>query len=113
MLALGVFLILLFFISLVSRRLKQTIFTAPIVFSLGGMSLIWTQMVEPERITESRSALLLGEITLVTLLFTDATRIKIRALWRAAFVPVRLLLIGLPVTILTGAVLAARLVEFA
>jgi NhaP-type Na+/H+ or K+/H+ antiporter len=111
MFAFGVFLILLFFISLVSRRLERTIITAPIVFTLGGMILVWTKMVEPERIAGSHTALLLGEITLVMLLFTDATRIKMRALWRSAFVPVRLLLIGMPLTILLGAVVAAGLFE--
>ena len=111
MLAFGIFLILLFFVSLVSRRLERTIITAPIVFTLGGMSLVWTQLVEPERITGSHTALLLGEITLVMVLFTDATRIKIRALWRSAFVPVRLLLVGMPLTILAGTVVAAGLFE--
>ena len=111
MVAFGLFLALLFIISLVSRRLERTIITAPIVFVLGGMSLVWYQIVEPERITGSHTALLLGEITLVMLLFTDATRIKIGALWRSAFVPVRLLVVGMPLTILAGTVLAAGLFE--
>ncbi|MCP4421601.1 MAG: sodium:proton exchanger, partial [Chloroflexi bacterium] len=111
MLAFGVFLILLFFISLLSRRLERTIITAPIVFTLGGMILVWTQLVDPERVAGSHTTLLLGEITLVMLLFTDATRIKIGALWRSAFVPVRLLLIGMPLTILLGVVVAAILFD--
>jgi NhaP-type Na+/H+ or K+/H+ antiporter len=111
MLAVGVFLILLFFISLISRRLERSIITAPIVFTLGGMILVWTQLVEPERLAESHMALLLGEITLVMLLFTDATRIKLRALWHGALVPVRLLLIGMPLTILLGTVVAVGLFE--
>ena len=99
MLIFGVFLILLFFISLISRRLERTIITGPIIFTLGGMMVVWTQMVEPETISESHTALLLGEITLVMLLFTDATRIKVGTLLRSAVVPIRLLLIGMPLTI--------------
>jgi NhaP-type Na+/H+ or K+/H+ antiporter len=111
MLALGIFLILLIFISLISRQLERTVITTPIIFTLAGMILVWTQLVEPERVAESHTALLLGEITLVMLLFTDATRINVRALWRSAFVPVRLLLIGMPLTILLGTMVAARLFE--
>jgi len=111
MFAFGIFLILLFLISLVSRRLERTIITAPIVFTLGGMILVWAQVIEPERVAASHTALLLAEITLVILLFTDATRIKIRTLWRSAFVPVRLLLIGMPLTILAGTVVAAGMFD--
>ena len=53
MLAFGIFLILLFFVSLISHRPERTIITAPIIFTLGGMSLVWTQLVEPEPVAVS------------------------------------------------------------
>lgn len=50
---------------------------------------------------------LLGEITLVVVLFTDAAQIQIRTLIKGAAIPSRLLLIGMPLTILFGAVLGS------
>ena len=49
----------------------------------------------------------LAEATLVVVLFTDASRIDLRALRREYSVPARLLGIGLPLTIVAGAVAAA------
>ena len=46
----------------------------------------------------------LSEATLVVVLFTDASRIDVRALRREYSVPVRLLSVGLPLTIVAGAV---------
>ena len=45
---------------------------------------------------------LLAEITLTLVLFADASRISFRALRREFAVPVRLLAIGLPLTIVAG-----------
>ena len=50
---------------------------------------------------------LLAEATLALVLFSDASRINLRELRRGANVPVRLLGIGLPLTILLGALAAA------
>jgi NhaP-type Na+/H+ or K+/H+ antiporter len=49
----------------------------------------------------------LAEATLAVVLFSDASRIKLRALRLEFAVPVRLLGIGLPLTIALGAVFAA------
>jgi NhaP-type Na+/H+ or K+/H+ antiporter len=49
----------------------------------------------------------LAEATLAVVLFADAARIKFRVLRREYAVPLRLLGVGLPLTIATGAVLAA------
>jgi NhaP-type Na+/H+ or K+/H+ antiporter len=48
-----------------------------------------------------------AEITLILVLFTDAARIDLKTLWSDHDVPMRMLLVGLPLTILSGA-LAAR-----
>jgi len=50
---------------------------------------------------------IIAEITLILVLFTDAARINLKALWEDHDVPVRLLLVGMPLTILAG-VLAAK-----
>jgi NhaP-type Na+/H+ or K+/H+ antiporter len=51
----------------------------------------------------------LAEATLAFVLFSDASRIDLRALRREYTVPARLLGVGLPLTIVLGAVLAALL----
>jgi sodium/hydrogen antiporter len=48
----------------------------------------------------------LAEATLAVVLFSDASRINLRALRRQAAIPVRLLGVGLPLTIALGAVVA-------
>src|SRR3954464_12158759 len=53
---------------------------------------------------------LLAEITLTLVLFADASRISLRALRREFAVPLRLLGIGLPLTILAGALAGAVVV---
>jgi NhaP-type Na+/H+ or K+/H+ antiporter len=52
---------------------------------------------------QSEAIKLLAEITLVLVLFSDASRISPRALRRGAAIPIRLLGIGLPLTIVAGA----------
>ena len=52
---------------------------------------------------ESEQVKLLAEITLTLVLFADASRISLRALRREFAVPLRLLGIGLPLTIVAGA----------
>src|SRR3954447_25102087 len=53
---------------------------------------------------------LLAEITLTLVLFSDASRISLRALRHEFAVPLRLLGIGLPLTILAGALVGAAVV---
>ena len=58
----------------------------------------------------SHEVKLLAEVTLTLVLFSDASRISLRALHREYTVPLRLLGIGLPLTILAGAVVGAAVV---
>lgn len=51
----------------------------------------------------------LAEATLAVVLFADASRIKLRALAREFVVPLRLLAVGLPLTIIVGAALAVAM----
>ncbi len=90
----------------VSKRLAGTIITSAMVFV--GMGLI----VGPEALDRldapptGHSVRLLAEATLALVLFADASRIDLRALRREYSVPARLLGIGLPLTIVAGAVAA-------
>jgi NhaP-type Na+/H+ or K+/H+ antiporter len=90
----------------VSRRLDRTPVTAAIFFVtcgfvFGSKGLDWMHFSprgEPVR--------LLAEVTLTLVLFADASRLDLAALRREYLVPVRLLGIGLPLTILAGWALA-------
>jgi NhaP-type Na+/H+ or K+/H+ antiporter len=101
---LAVFIALIFFYSLVSRRLERTILTAPILFTLAGMA---ASLLLPE-LREGPDALALllhvAEIGLVLLLFSDASRIDLRILQSFRSLPVRLLSTGMLLTIVLGTV---------
>ena len=108
------FIVLLFLYALFSGRLERTVFTAPMIFTLGGVVLCefvaqllhhQTEVREILRATFLRAA----EIGLVMLLFTDASRTEFRVLKSIRDLPLRLLSVGMLLTILLGG-LAALLV---
>lgn len=90
----------------VSARLTGTPITPAMVFVaiglLVGQLLIGGVTASPT----SSTVRTLAEATLAIVLFADASRIKMGALAREYAVPLRLLGIGLPLTIVVGAVLA-------
>lgn len=55
---------------------------------------------------QASSVRLLAEVTLVLVLFADASRVRIHALQHDPWLPVRLLGIGLPLTVMLGALFA-------
>jgi sodium/hydrogen antiporter len=104
----------LFAFSLVSRRLERTIVTAPMVFVAAGLVAGWSGALEFGAASHahaggaevSREAVfVVAELALVLLLFTDASQLDPRRL-RANPLPLRLLGIGLPLSIGLGTVLA-------
>ncbi len=104
-----ILLLLLFFYGLVSHRLERTIITGPMMFAAAGILVFfaWPGLAEVE--VKSKTVLVLSEIALALVLFTNASRMHVRAVLRNAQLPTRLLGIGMPFTILTGAVAAALL----
>lgn len=98
------FVIVLF--SLISRRLENSILTPPILFALFGL-LAGANGLGILHISLGDDALhLVAEITLILVLFGDASRINLRALKKELGLPLRLLGISLPLTILAGGGLA-------
>src|SRR5262249_10521961 len=86
------------------RRLEHRIITAPIVFTAAGVLLILA-MSEPRNLHLTRETFLkLAELGLVMLLFADATRIDLHTLQSRERLPLRLLSIGMLLTILLGAI---------
>ncbi len=96
---------------IVSARIEKTIITAPIVFVCFGLLLgRWGVAVLPSGV-ETPTLHLLATVTLVLVLFTDASRIDLKLLWREHNLPVRLLGFGLPLTVVLGLVCAAWLLS--
>ena len=92
-----------------SRRLRGTSITAPIVFVgagflFGPKGFGWLHLTLDEQAVST-----LAEATLVVVLFTDASRINLRALRREYSLPARLLGVGLPLTIVAGCLAGALL----
>jgi NhaP-type Na+/H+ or K+/H+ antiporter len=109
--------ILVFGFGLLSKRLQRGVVTPPLAFVGFGMLLAPEAMQQfgiPTPFGQSEhleSAIhLLGELTLIIVLFTDATQIDVGALRRGAGLPLRLLAIGMPLTVVLGAAAAALLV---
>jgi NhaP-type Na+/H+ or K+/H+ antiporter len=93
----------------VSRRLTDTPVTPAMAFVLIGL-LVGPLVIDEVALNPSTTPVrTLAEATLAVVLFADASRIKLPALRREYSVPLRLLSIGLPLTIGLGTLLAAVL----
>ena len=88
--------------AMVSGRLGKTVVTSAIVFLTAGI-VLGDAVLGWFTIGPSGATLrLIAESTLALVLFTDASRIDLRTLRRELAFPVRLLGIGLPLTIVAG-----------
>src|SRR3954451_10554077 len=94
---------------MVSRRLERLNVSGAMVFTTAGL-LVGPVLGLLDLEVHGEAVKLLAEITLTLVLFADASRISLRALRREFAVPVRLLAIGLPLTIVAGAVIGAAVV---
>ncbi|MGY1753477.1 cation:proton antiporter domain-containing protein [Blastococcus sp. SYSU D01042] len=90
---------------LVSARLARADITGPVVFVLTGALLVGTGAVGGT--VQADQVRPLVEIALVWVLFSDAVRVRLRDLRADAGRCVRLLGLGLPLTVLIGSALAA------
>ena len=95
-----------FLFALVSSRFDNSLITPPMVFTGAGVliALLLPNFIEEEFAKESLE--LVAELTLVIVLFIDASRINLPLLFREHKIPVRLLGTSLPLTVLLGAVVA-------
>lgn len=92
---------------LISRRLEKSLITPPMAYVTFGLLISSTVLglVKDIKIT-NEIIRTLAEITLAIVLFTDASRIKLKLLRREYNLPLRLLGIGLPLTIVFGTIFA-------
>jgi sodium/hydrogen antiporter len=106
---LAVLAAVVFAFGLVSRRLEGTVLTAPIVFVLVGAILGPAGLGLIEFELDDHTVLLLAEIALALVLFTDAASTDLSTLRQNEGLPLRLLGIGMPLTIALGAAAALLL----
>ncbi|HHB13074.1 MAG TPA: sodium:proton antiporter, partial [Chromatiales bacterium] len=89
-----------------SRRLESSLLTMPMLFTAFGWLIGQggTDLVP----MESEHAVVHGiaEFTLILVLFSDASRIDLGTLKKGAGIPARMLLIGMPLTLLLGTLMA-------
>ncbi|MEM9027237.1 MAG: cation:proton antiporter [Pseudomonadota bacterium] len=90
--------------AMVAKRMATTMLTAPMVFLAYGAALSQSGLM----VHSQAEALLhvVAELALIILLFLDAAQIDLRALRQQHIWPVRMLLIGLPLSVVLGALAA-------
>ena len=91
---------------LVSARLERIYISAPFAFVVMGLAVNHQPLQFVHLNVHSSTVRSLAEITLALVLFSDASRVNLHALRRDLGPPVRLLAIGLPLTIGLGTALA-------
>jgi len=95
--------------ALLARRLDRLSIGAPLVFLTTGI-VLGVYFPDDVRIEISSELVrTIAEVTLALLLFTDASTVGLSALRKDAAIPARLLLIGLPLTIALGALIAHQM----
>jgi sodium/hydrogen antiporter len=102
----AIFIALVFLYSLISGRLERTVLTAPMLFTAAGMLTLLFLPELWERKVSLEVFLRVAEVGLVLLLFTDASRTDLQVLNNIRNLPVRLLSIGMLLTILLGGLIA-------
>lgn len=91
----------------VSKRIQNTIITLPILYVVLGLVLsdMGLNVIRSE--AQGQWLPILAEVTLVLVLASDASRIDVPGLIRHHTLPLRLLAIGLPLTMILGTIAAA------
>lgn len=92
----------LLFYSLFAGRFEKRLVNGPLMFMLVGL-LLGPAVFNVLKIQmDSAGFQLMAEVTLALVLFTDATKADLRILRSYNWIPIRLLLIGLPLCLLFG-----------
>ncbi len=105
-LALALIAIFVVLYGLVSGRLERTVISGPMVFVTVGL-LLWRfgLLGGEESLFDDAFFDAVATITLILVLFVDATRVPLRLLRREGGLPARMLGIGLPLTVVAGTLL--------
>lgn len=99
---LALFTIFILVYSSVAGVIERSWISGPIIFTCYGLFLGAEGLGLLSWNTDKETIRNLAEVTLAVVLFTDAAGVNMRVLEKTSMLPVRLLLIGLPLTILLG-----------
>uniref|UniRef100_UPI003A901A8A cation:proton antiporter domain-containing protein n=1 Tax=Kordiimonas sp. TaxID=1970157 RepID=UPI003A901A8A len=94
-------------VATVAKRMASTMVTIPMVFIGLGVVLSYSGLLPKEGAQEGLH--FIAEIALVILLFLDAAKVNLGELIRERNIPLRMLLIGLPLSVLLGTLAAGAL----
>ena len=94
---------------LLATRLERWLITAPIFFVAAGAALGSSGADLLPLDLDSETTLVITELTLGVLLFADAATVRLREVKGDSHLPTRLLLVGLPLTIILGTIAAKLL----
>ena len=103
--------LLIFLFGLFSRSSERSPITAPMVFVAVGIIVSPYGLEFLKMGVHAPLVRVTAEITLVMVLFVDASTINLRSLMRDRGLPIRLLGIGLPLTMVLGLLLAALIFD--
>ena len=106
----GDFIIILLFIlgaAAISKRIQGTMITLPIVYVILGLILSDLGIGAVNLSLDNELVKIIAELTLVLVLSTDASRISFGLVRRDHNLPIRLLAVGLPLTMILGALVAS------
>ena len=105
LLLIGLTFLLLFIYGIFSQKLNEWSVSGPMIFALFGL-LLSGHIDSVTMAVEGEDLQLIGEIALIIILFKDASAISVKQFIKLYDLPLRLLLIGLPLTMALGAGIA-------
>lgn len=95
-----------------SGKIEKSIFSGPMIFAFAGLLFSPYLFNSIDLELDNRAIQFVAEFTLMILLFTDASRINISSLKKEHTLPLQLLGISLPLTILLGGLIALAMFNF-
>ena len=104
-LLIGFIFFLLFIYGLFSEKLNEMSISGPMVFTVFGLIMHYLGFTEKLHIG-GENLEIIGQIALIAILFTDASNISLKDFFKVYKTPIRLLFIGLPLTMILGTITA-------
>jgi NhaP-type Na+/H+ or K+/H+ antiporter len=106
MLLIAAFVLVVFGYSLASGRLERSVLTAPMLFTAAGVGVAHLNGTAPDMALDRSAFLAVAELGLVMTLFSEASRVRWSFLMGGSNLPLRLLSVGMLLTMLLGAACA-------
>lgn len=92
--------------TVLSRPIARSIITLPMIFTvLGYLVFLATDHMDQSG-GFRHTAKIVAEVTLILILFADASHVRFKRLATSYVIPLRMLLIGMPLTVMLGALVA-------